>query len=58
MPLHRASTATASPDVMRVVSHGADANVARPADTAAVYWIGTVEPLQALDGDLWIGSTA
>ena len=40
---------------MQVVNHGADDSVARPVGAPAVYWIGTVEPLNALDGDLWIG---
>jgi len=40
---------------MRVVSHGTTANTARPAGAAAVYWIGTVEPTNAVNNDLWIG---
>ena len=40
---------------MRVVNHGSAAGTARPAGAAAVYWIGTVEPTNALDNDLWIG---
>jgi hypothetical protein len=40
---------------MHVVSHGSTADTARPVGAAAVYWIGTVEPTNAIDGDLWIG---
>ena len=40
---------------MRVVNHGSTAGTARPAGAAAVYWIGTVEPTNALDNDLWTG---
>jgi hypothetical protein len=40
---------------MHVVSHGSTADTARPAGAVAVYWIGTVEPTNAVDGDLWIG---
>lgn len=40
---------------MTVVNHGATASTARPAGAAAVYWIGTVEPTNATDNDLWIG---
>jgi hypothetical protein len=40
---------------MRVVTHGTTANTARPAGAAAVYWIGTVEPTNAANNDLWIG---
>lgn len=39
---------------MQVVNHGTDADYARP-DVAAVYWTGSVEPANALDGDLWFG---
>lgn len=38
---------------MGVVAHGADANVARPTGYAVVHWIGTVEPVNAAENDLW-----
>jgi hypothetical protein len=44
-------------NVIQVVSHGATASTARPEGAAAVYWIGTVEPTNATDGDLWIGGS-
>jgi len=40
---------------MQVVTHGTNSSAARPAGAAAVYWIGTVEPTNAVDNDLWIG---
>lgn len=40
-----------------VVRHGADAGVARPSGAEAVYWIGTVEPANALDGDFFKNTT-
>ncbi|WP_022795784.1 hypothetical protein [Bavariicoccus seileri] len=40
---------------MTVVNHGSTASTARPAGAVAVYWIGTVEPTNATDNDLWIG---
>ena len=40
---------------LRVVNHGTVASTARPAGAAAVYWVGSVEPTNALDGDLWNG---
>jgi hypothetical protein len=43
---------------MTVVNHGATADTARPTGAAAVYWIGTVEPTNAVDGDLWFGDVA
>lgn len=38
------------------VNHGDDANVARP-DYVSVEWLGSVEPVNALDGDTWIDTT-
>lgn len=46
---------TAWVGAMLVVAHGADANVARPVGAAAVYWYGTVEPVNAIDIDIWGG---
>ena len=40
---------------MQVVLHGDDPNVARPEGALAVYWIGTVEPLNAIDNDMGVG---
>jgi hypothetical protein len=37
------------------VAHGSNASTARPSGATAVYWIGTVEPVNAVNGDLWIG---
>jgi len=37
------------------VTHGSNASTARPSGVTAVYWIGTVEPVNAVNGDLWIG---
>lgn len=36
-----------------VVSHGSNASTARPAGAPLVYWKGSVEPNNALAGDLW-----
>jgi hypothetical protein len=38
---------------LEVVSHGAEADAARPLTALAVYWIGTVEPLHAIEGDFY-----
>lgn len=38
---------------MVVVVHGSTAATSRPADALAVYWIGSVEPDNAEDSDLW-----
>ena len=37
-----------------VVTHGADAATARPAQAAAVCWQGSVQPANIAAGDLWI----
>lgn len=42
---------------LAVVVHGADANVARPAGVPAVYWIGSAEPGNATNNDLWYGGS-
>ena len=38
---------------MVVVAHGATAGTARPTGADAVYWVGSVEPTNAQDHDLW-----
>lgn len=35
------------------LTHGTDANAARPVGPAVVYWIGTVLPNNAIATDLW-----
>ncbi len=40
-------------DGLGVVVHGGNANTARPAGYAVVHWIGSVEPINAVDDDLW-----
>ncbi len=43
--------------VMRVVTHGATAGTTRPTSAGAVYWIGSVEPSNAVNGDQWYDTT-
>lgn len=40
---------------MTVIEHGADSQFPRTPGAAAVYWIGSVEPSNATDNDLWVG---
>lgn len=40
-------------NMMGVVVHGADPNVARPTEFSVVHWIGTVEPVNVAENDLW-----
>lgn len=44
---------TADSASMVVVKHGTDGTVARPTGASAVYWLGTAEPANAVDGDIW-----
>ena len=36
------------------IEHGSDPNVARPDVYGSVEWHGSVEPLNAIDGDTWV----
>lgn len=36
------------------INHGATSGTTRPSVSGAVYWIGTVEPTNAVDGDVWL----
>lgn len=38
---------------MVVVNHGSTASTARPTSVGAVYWIGTVQPTNATEYDMW-----
>lgn len=38
---------------MVVVNHGSTASTPRPSGVGAVYWIGTVQPSNALSYDMW-----
>ena len=40
-----------------VVTHGSNASEVRPSGAPLVYWKGTVEPTNALAGDLWYDTT-
>lgn len=42
---------------MVVVNHGSTAGTARPTGVGAVYWIGSVSPTNAVNGDLWYDTT-
>lgn len=39
--------------LLAVVNHGSSGSTARPSGATAVYWIGSVEPANAEDHDLW-----
>lgn len=41
-----------------VVIHATIASTARPTGYAAVCWIGTIEPTNAINNDFWIDSDA
>ncbi len=44
-------------NAMGVVSHGTNASAARPAGYSVVTWIGSVQPTNAVAGDVWLDST-
>lgn len=39
------------------INHGANASTARPDYFASVEWYGSVEPVNAIDGDTWIDTS-
>lgn len=41
---------------LTVIEHGTDQHFPRTPGAGAVYWIGSVEPINATDNDLWIGA--
>lgn len=43
-------------DGVVVVVHNANPNVSRPNDAGAVYWRGSVQPVNAQEQDLWFDS--
>lgn len=55
--LGKADSAVQPANGMVVVAHGAVAATARPAGAAAVYWMGSVEPDNAVNGDMWYDTT-
>lgn len=36
------------------IAHGSNAGAVRPVGFASVTWVGSVEPTNAIDGDIWI----
>jgi hypothetical protein len=38
---------------LHYVNHGSNASMARPTTSAPVVWQGSVEPLNAVNGDYW-----
>jgi hypothetical protein len=51
------SSGVAGVNTMGVVVHGADDTVARPTGYGAVTWIGSVEPTNMEENDLWIDNS-
>jgi hypothetical protein len=39
-----------------VVQHGNNASTPRPPSAAAVYWIGSIQPTNSIDADLWFST--
>ncbi|PPG53422.1 hypothetical protein C5C41_06770 [Rathayibacter sp. AY1E9] len=43
---------------MQIFEHGSNANMIRPATAGPVIWVGTVDPVGRIDGDLWLTPTS
>jgi len=41
-----------------VVNHGSNSNTARPSVSGPVFWIGSAEPSNALDNDIWYDTSS
>ncbi len=39
------------------VNHVDDDAVARPSGWASVMWVGSVDPVESIDGDTWVDTT-
>ncbi len=39
------------------IAYGADATATRPANTMPIVWVGSVEPINAIDNDLWVNTS-
>ncbi|PPG84228.1 hypothetical protein C5C52_01440 [Rathayibacter sp. AY1E5] len=46
--------AGASGASVQTVAHGDNANLIRPTSAAPVVWVGTVQPVAMIDGDIWL----
>jgi hypothetical protein len=53
-----ALASTLSSNALGVVVHGSTAGTARPSGFAVIHWIGTVEPTNAVNGDIWTDTDA
>jgi hypothetical protein len=51
------STYAAKSTAFVVVTHGSTTSTARPTGIGAVYWIGSVEPTNAINADQWYDTT-
>lgn len=52
------AAATPKTGTMGFVAHGATAGTARVTGFSCVVWVGSVEPTQATNGDIWIDTSA
>lgn len=41
-------------DCLLTINHGLTANTLRPITDGYIIWYGMVEPINAIDGDLWV----
>lgn len=50
-------TTKATASGLGYMNHGVTAGATRPTGWAAVLWVGSVSPTNAVDGDVWIDTT-
>lgn len=55
--LNKVDNSTRAASGLGYVNHGASAGVARPTGWAAILWLGSVEPSNAQNGDVWMDTT-
>jgi hypothetical protein len=53
----KANSTLLSDSGMGYVNHGSTAGAARPTGYAAITWVGSVQPDNAVDGDVWVDTT-
>ena len=56
-PIHLPNYSGVKKTKLEVIAHGATAATARPTYVGIVFWIGSVEPTNAENNDIWIDTS-
>lgn len=51
------SIGATGPTMTYTVNHGSNNNLIRPTNPGPIIWVGSVEPINAINGDIWIDET-